>query len=450
MVKYQRYEEYKESGVDILGSVPSHWVIKRLKYVTPNVTVGVVVNPSTYFDDNGTIPFLRGTDVGRDNIATENVKKISTISNYINSKSILREGDLVSMRVGYPGVTSVIPRELDGSNCASLLIIRKPKEISSRLLSYQINTDLGRNQIKLLQQGAAQEQINVSDIVNFWVVCPPENEASIIEYFLNHETAKIDALIGKQQNLIQLLKEKHQAVISHAVTKGLNPDAPMKDSGIEWLGSVPEHWNVARLKQSIQYGSSISYGIVQPGDSLDEGVRFIQTTNISKGSFDLNNFQKTSATIESKFPRSRLEGGEVILGIRASIGAAFVVPQSFKGVNLSRGIARIIPNQLLKSDFLVWYFQSDSVKEYWGLSKQGSTFSEVSIETVRELTVPLPTLIEQDNISSFLYIESEKLRNSIASAESQKQLLQERRTALISAAVTGKIDVRGWVAPESR
>ena len=231
--KYQAYPEYKNSGVNLIGDIPDHWRAVRLKYVTPNVTVGVVVNPSTYFENDGTVPFLRGLDVNRDEIALENVKRISEKSNGINSKSTLREGDLVSIRVGYPGVTAVIPKELDGANCASLLIIKKPKTIGSRLLCYQINTDIGRNQVKLLQQGAAQEQINVSDIVDFWVTCPPEKEAIIIEKFLDHETAKIDTLIEKQQQLIKLLKEKRQAVISHAVTKGLNPNAPMRDSGVE-------------------------------------------------------------------------------------------------------------------------------------------------------------------------------------------------------------------------
>ncbi|WP_257223393.1 restriction endonuclease subunit S [Acinetobacter sp. YH16052] len=254
-------------------------------------------------------------------------------------------------------------------------------------------------------------------------------------------------LIAKQEKLIELLKEKHQAVISHAVTKGLNPDVAMKDSGVEWLGQVPEHWKIPKLKQLIRYGSSISYGIVQPGDALNEGVPFIQTTNISKGSFKLEDFQKTSVSIESNYPRSRLQGGEVILGIRASIGAAFVVPMSFKGVNLSRGIARIVPNNLLRADFLVWYFKSNAVDQYWGLSKQGSTFSEVSIETVKELNVVIPPLVEQADIAKYLTNESNKFEKLINSAETQKILLQERRTALISSAVTGKINVSNWQHP---
>ncbi len=122
---------------------------------------------------------------------------------------------------------------------------------------------------------------------------------------------------------------------------------------------------------------------------------------------------------------------------------------SFKGVNLSRGIARIIPNNLLRSDFLVWYFKSNTVDQYWGLSKQGSTFSEVSIETVRELNVVIPPLDEQETITKYLTNESNKFEKLINFAEKQKLLLLERRTALISAAVTGKIDVRNWQNPNN-
>ena len=209
-----------------------------------------------------------------------------------------------------------------------------------------------------------------------------------------------------------------------------------KDSGAEWLGEVPIHWKVLRLKQVIEYGSSVSYGIVQPGEALDEGVKFIQTTNISKGSFDLNDFQKTSVLIESNYPRSRLKGGEVILGIRASIGAAFVVPDTFRGINLSRGIARIATNKSLTSEFLVWYFKADAVEKYWGLSKQGSTFSEVSIETVRELYVPIPNTSDQTQIANFLDHETAQIDTLIDKQQTLIQLLKEKRQAVISHAVT--------------
>jgi type I restriction enzyme S subunit len=306
-----------------------------------------------------------------------------------------------------------------------------------------------RTQISLAAEGASSSMQNIAkdDYLAIHITHPASrHEQEKIAAFLDHETAKIDALIEKQQRLIELLKEKRQAVISHAVTKGLNPKAPMKDSGVEWLGEVPAHWVVCRLKQAIKSGSSISYGIVQPGEPLDDGIPFVQTTNMSKGTFDIDDLQKTTEEIANSYPRSKLVGGEVILGIRASIGAAFVVPEKLKGANLSRGVARIIPNENLRSEYLVLFFGTGSVSRYWDLSKQGSTFSEVSIETVREISLLIPPKFEQVEIDSFVKIKLSKIDGILDKAERKTALLKERRTALISAAVTGKIDVRDWQA----
>ena len=136
-----------------------------------------------------------------------------------------------------------------------------------------------------------------------------------------------------------------------------------------------------------------------------------------------------------------------MLGIRASIGAAHVVPSFLEGCNLSRGIARIVTTEDLEAEFLVSFFRSDTVGNYWGLSSQGSTFSEVSIDTVKKLYIPVPPISEQKKISEFISRKSKRLDDLVSAAIYQSELLQERRTALISAAVTGKIDVRNWKPP---
>ena len=445
MAKYQQYAEYKDSGVEWLGEVPSDGDVVKIKHLS-SVKRGASPRPiddPKFFDDYGDYAWVRIADVSASDMYLLNTTQ--TMSALGSSLSVkLEPNELflsIAGTVGKPCINKIKACIHDG------FVYFPDLKIPNKYLFYIF---AGEQAYKGLGKMGTQLNLNTDTVGDIKVALPKSKiDVQGIIDFLDHETAKIDSLIEKQQQLIQLLKEKRQAVISHAVTKGLNPNVPMKDSGVEWLGEVPEHWQFPRLKQLIQYGSSISYGIVQPGDALDEGVPFIQTTNISKGSFELEDFQKTSVSIESNYPRSRLEGGEVILGIRASIGAAFVVPMSFKGVNLSRGIARIIPNNLVRSDFLVWYFKSNTVDQYWGLSKQGSTFSEVSIETVRELNVVIPPLDEQETITKYLTDESNKFEKLINFAEKQKLLLLERRTALISAAVTGKIDVRNWQNPNN-
>ncbi|CAI1088112.1 restriction endonuclease subunit S [Serratia grimesii] len=444
MAKYQAYPEYKDSGVEWLGDVPNHWKtiaisrlfsrIKRTGYSEKKLL--------SVYRDYGVIPKSSRDD--------NNNKPSEDLSPY----QLVRSNDLVMNKMkAWQG--SIAISEYEGIVSPAYFVYQPNKALFEQAHPRYVHYLL-RNPIYVTQYLSRSKGIRVNqwdldpdEFGKIELLLPTKYEQETIYSFLDHETAKIDNLIEKQQQLIELLKEKRQAVISHAVTKGLNPDVPMKDSGVEWLEEVPEHWSVCRLKQIIKSGSSISYGIVQPGDSLDDGIPFIQTTNVSQGNIGRESLQKTSERIEQNYPRSRLEGGEVILGIRASIGSAYVVPLELKGVNLSRGVARIQPGVNITSAYLVWYFKTNAVEQYWALSKQGSTFSEVSIETVRELVVCIPPKDEQQYISSCLENSLDKIHKLIVTSEKQMSFLIERRTALISAAVTGKIDVRNWVAPEA-
>ncbi|AEG96904.1 restriction endonuclease subunit S [Klebsiella aerogenes] len=436
MAKYKAYPEYKDSGVEWLGMVPSHWNIKRLGqfFEERRDKVSDKDYPPLSVTMQGIVPQI---DTAAKTDAGDNRKLVLKNDFVINSRSD---------RKGSSGVS-----QLNGS-VSLISIVMEPKRIDPKFAHHLLRSYPFQEEFYRYGKGIVADlwSTNSSEMKNILIPELADDESNAIACFLDHETAKIDNLIEKQQQLIELLKEKRQAVISHAVTKGLNPDVPMKDSGVEWLGEVPEHWTVCRLKQIIKSGTSISYGIVQPGDSLDEGVPFIQTTNISQGNIQLESLPKTSKIIEKNYPRSRLDGGEVILGIRASIGSAYVVPLELKGANLSRGVARIQPGTNISADYLVWYLKTNAVEQYWALSKQGSTFSEVSIETVRELTVCVPPKDEQYNIASRLEGALDRIHKLIVKSEIKMNLLRERRTALISAAVTGKIDVRDWVAPDTQ
>ena len=438
MGKYQTYPEYEKVHSEWLSEIPKGWVTTPLKHVA-KISMGQSPSSEDCNIDGLGIPFLQGNAEFGAKFPKE--KQFCPVP-----KKVAKEGDLLFSVRAPVGALNFANKEFGMGR--GLCSIRGNNSISQSFLWWVLPSY--KYQFDAIATGSTFEAVSAEEVGNLKLALPTATEQTQIANFLDHETAKIDTLIDKQQQLIKLLKEKRQAVISHAVTKGLNPAAPMKDSGVGWLGEVPEHWEVARLKQIIESGSSISYGIVQPGDALDEGVPFIQTTNISQGNLALEALPKTSEVIEKNYPRSRLSGGEVILGIRASIGAAYVVSKELKGVNLSRGVARIQPSSLISSEFLVWFFQTNAVAQYWGLSKQGSTFSEVSIETVRELSVVLPPENEQQEICSHLQLISNKFNNIIDLAESQNNLLRERRTALISAAVTGKIDVRNWQAPANQ
>ena len=215
-MSFPRYPAYKESGVEWLGEVPEHWDLKRLKHISPNLTVGIVVNPSSYITDYG-IPFIYGGDIREGVIDWENARRVSPELSAKQAKTQLRAGDLLMVRVGAPGVTAVVPAQCEGGNCASVMLIRQG-DFSSQWLCCVLNTRIVRFQVEVVQYGAAQEQFNISHAVNFWVPTPPREEQDQIAAALKMETERAGSLIDEGLRSISLLQERRSALISAAVT----------------------------------------------------------------------------------------------------------------------------------------------------------------------------------------------------------------------------------------
>jgi len=207
-----------DSGIEWLGEIPAHWEVRRLKHISPNQSVGVVVTPSRYVDDQGDVPFLFGSDVSEGHISTENCRRITEASNHVLSKSMLQAGDLVTVRVGYPGTTAVVRLELDGSNCASMMIVRGGPSFHSQWLCYVMNSHIGKAHIDIVQYGAAQKQFNISHAVEFVYPVPSFGEQCRISAYLDFHVARLDALVGRVSEAIQRLQEFRTALISAAVT----------------------------------------------------------------------------------------------------------------------------------------------------------------------------------------------------------------------------------------
>lgn len=436
------YGAYKDSGVKWLGQVPEHWMVSRLRHSTDG-SLSYGANEAAESDDPRHPRFIRITDLNEDGTLRDDTFKSLPLE--VARPYLLKDGDVLLARSGATVGKSFIYRMDMGAACYAGYLIRA-RLLESKMLpkffwyctqsSYYWDF-IGGSSIQATIQNVSGEKYS-----NLWLAIPPIIEQRCIVSNLDHEIARIDLLIEKKKRLAELLHEKRQALTTYAVTKGLAPDVKMKDSGVEWLGEVPEHWSVKPLKLLVKDGSTISYGIVQPGEPQDQGVPFVQTTNMSSGDFEIESLQKTTPEIAASFPRSCLNGGEVILGIRASIGAAFVVPEHLAGVNLSRGVARIDCSSELSSRFLVWYLRSMAVDAYWQLAKQGSTFNEVSIATVKELLIPVPPREEQADIEGVLGCVTARLDSILNTTERSIDLLKERRSALITAAVTGQIDMR--------
>lgn len=207
----------KDSGIAWLGEVPAHWEIKRLKQISPRISGRLVYSPARYFSEEG-VPFLFGTNITENGISLENVKFIPPEINQEFIRHVLREDDLVTVRVGAPGLTTVVPKEADGLNCASLMIIRKAANFSSHWLMYSMNSTIGKTQVEMVTYGAAQVQINITDAINFLFPVPPLLEQIEIASYLQQSSDSIFYLTEKIQSSMNKLQEYRTVLISAAVT----------------------------------------------------------------------------------------------------------------------------------------------------------------------------------------------------------------------------------------
>ncbi len=294
---------------------------------------------------------------------------------------------------------------------------------------------------------AAQPGLAVTNITCLKIPFPSETEQQKIAQFLDHETAKIDTLIEKQQRLIELLKEKRQAVISHAVTKGLNPNAAMKDSGVEWLGEVPEHWE---FPSPIKYISSLKGRLGWQGlkaeEYIDEGCYIVSSAHFS------NHQIQWDACPHISFERYELdsniqlaEGDILLMKDGAAMGKlAYVDYLPDKACLNSHLLLFRLIKKSYDPKFMYYFMQTEFFQGYIKVNGTGATFLGISQQAIGNYRVAFPPFTEQQKIVEFLDSERAKFDTLIKKAESAIELMQERRTALISAAVTGKIDMREW------
>ena len=447
MGKYQPYQAYGDSGVLSFGKIPTHWAAKPLKILS--TYNDEVLSEST--DPDVVIEYVDISSVS----ATDGIKETTTV-NFAAAPSrarrIARDGDvLVSTVRTYLEAIAWVENPPDNmiASTGFAVVRANPSLLNRRYAGYALRARYFIDEVVSRSVGVSYPAINASDLVSIKVPVPALEEQATIAAFLDHETAKIDRLIARQERLIELLKEKRQAVISHAVTKGLNPDAPMKDSGVEWLGEVPAHWEVTQLQRLVDPKRRIMYGIVLPGPNVDEGVPIVKGGDVKPGRLRLSLLCKTTREIESNYARSRIKCGDLVYSIRGTIGDVEIVPAEIAGANLTQDAARIAPSNGIQNVWLKYVLEADQVFRQLEIGSLGAAVKGINIRDLKKALIPLPPTEERDAIANHLDAVLGKLDDLERLAAQQIVLLQEHRTALTSAAVTGKIDVRGWQKPSN-
>ncbi|WP_305464333.1 restriction endonuclease subunit S [Photobacterium leiognathi] len=434
MSKYQTYPEYKDSGIDWLKEMPSHWHLRKAKHIFQRVqrpireTDGVV---TAFRDGQVTLRSNRRTDG-----FTNSLKEIGYQGVRVNDL-------LVHAMDGFAGAIGISDSDGKCSPVCSVCVPWNKENTNMPYYGYLVRQLAVTDFISSLAKGIRERstEFRFSEFSGLLLAYPPVEEQTQIAAFLDHETAKIDTLIEKQQKLIELLKEKRQAVISHAVTKGLNPDATMKDSGVEWLGEVPEHWGVVQAK----YIADITRGaILRPVDDpryfSDKGdwayLNISDATKCDKYLYD----SKLKLSPLGSTKSARVYPDNVIITASATIGKAFI--NKIK-VCVHDGFIPFC-NSKLDINYLYHYLSNPYLYAAMGKS---NTQKNIYLDEVKNMAVTFPPQEEQEAIVLYLESIADKYVQLIKEAETAITLMQERRTALISAAVTGKIDVRNWVAP---
>jgi len=330
------------------------------------------------------------------------------------------------------------------SQHVALVRLRKARLVP-RWVGYVSLSVVGKTWFETQGYGGTKIQLSLDDVKDLPITVPPISEQATITDFLDRETAKLDALVGEQRRLIELLKEKRQAVISHAVTKGLNPNAPMKPSGIEWLGDVPKHWEICLLKRAFR---SVDYGI---SDSLDsEGaVAILRMGNIANGKIVTDDLKYT----DSVDPCLLLEPGDLLYNRTNSLDLIGKVGMYLGNTALPVSFASYLVRLRTVDESLPEYFayllNTDGIL---GLARANAfvAIGQCNLNPTRygQISIAIPPRDEQAVIVKYINTETTKLDTLTAEALRAIDLLQERRTALISAAVTGKIDVLGLAESE--
>lgn len=430
--KYQPYPEYQDSGVEWLGKIPSDWKVVKLKF-------------STVLTGEKTLP-VNAKYVGMENVSSKNGKYIETVETAPEGISnSFNEGDVLFGKLR-PYLAKSWLATFAGI-CSSEFLVLRSNLTHSKYLNYFMLTDEFIEQVNSSTYGSKMPRASWDFIGLLPMPVMGYKLSQKIGNFLDYEIDKIDTLIEKQQQLIKLLKEKRQAVISHAVTKGLNPNAPMKDSGVEWLGEVPEHWQIVPLK----YLCTFSGGGTPTKDNLsywtNGNVPWVSPKDMKSFWIDKTQDYVTERAVKES-STNFVDEGALLMVVRSGILQRTIpIAINTVPVTMNQDMKALKFNDRIDVQYAAGFILGSVNSLLLDWSKDGATVESIEYEYLANGLFPVPPKQEQQAIISFINKQQSTFQTLEDKALLGIKLLSERRTALISAAVTGKIDVRNWEQP---
>ena len=455
----KKYENYKDSGLEWLGMVPEHWEVMPIKYVLEQSNEGIKIGPfgsaltGKVSTEHPVRVYGQWNVVGKDFNAGKNFVTEETYHE-LSSYQISANDILISM-MGTVGKCAIIPETADkGIMDSHIVKIRLDQnKVLPEYFYYIYDKDCSKviiEQIQCNKRGSIMDGLNSSLIKNFVITLPPLSEQRTIASYLDQKVGQIDALISEKEKMVEDLKAYRSSLITETVTKGLDKGVEMKDSGDIIFKSIPQHWNLIPIKYLT---SKVGSGVTPTGGAnvyLQEGIIFLRSQNIYPTGLQLDDVVYISEAIDNNMAATRVNKGDVLLNITgASIGRCFTYNRDERA-NVNQHVCIVRPKQtLLNGKYLQYLFNSNAGQNFINSVQNGTNREGLNFEQIKNFSVPVPSLDEQQTIIKFLEEKLSKIDALQIELEHQLSDLKSYKSSLITEAVTGKIDLRDWQTKKS-
>uniref|UniRef100_UPI004028D21C restriction endonuclease subunit S n=1 Tax=Prevotella sp. TaxID=59823 RepID=UPI004028D21C len=426
----ESYREYKESGVKWLGEIPSHWELRKIFGLFSENK-----RKNTAFLYKHAMQFNYGTIVDKNEcFDTEETKEI--YSNY----SLINKGDIVinGLNLNYDFVSQRVAISPKNGIITSAYVVISPKvEINTYFYCYLFK-NMDNMKIFHGMGTGVRKTLSYKELRNHEVLLPPLSEQDAIVRYLDTATSEIDKAIAMQQKMIDLLNERKQIIIQNAVTKGLDENVEMKESGVEWIGRIPKHWEVVRLSHLT---SKIGSGSTPKAGYVESGIIFLRSQNVYCEGLKLNDVVHISANVHRNMSGTKVLPNDVLMNITGgSIGRCFYVDETLGEANVNQHVSIIRPTSI-DTHYLKYYLQSYCGQIQVSLEQTGGNREGLTAKALAKFLITYPSQSEQKEIAAYLDSEMQRFDSAITNCQRQITLLQERKQIIINEVVTGKVRV---------